>query len=321
MSTERALLEAIARDLPNDAPRRAWADWLSAQGSAWGEFVHRSLDLAHAPKTEHEKRKKELAKLARAHSKEALGTAAKFFERKEWGFERGLPKYGAAIAGQLVKVVDEVALRTPGATMHLTDLKPKHIAALAPHFTAWSGGDMNTEGFDDAATVAFCTSGLIDSFQSVRLDASLGPSGSAALAQRSASLYSLMLGKVEHLAPLFAASAPKLSRLTVMTSRATEALRGYALPLSSLQLTVEDFDDGDVDLLLAAPSAQKLDNLFLGRSSDAPTKLTSAGAVRLVRGLSLLRDFSVGGTFGLTPAAAEEIRALLEEHQQPAAAA
>lgn len=321
MSTERALLEAIAKDLPNDVPRRAWADWLTSQGNAWGEFVHRSLDLAHAPKAEHEKRKKELAKLARAHAKEALGAAAKFFERKEWGFERGLPKYGAAIAQQLVKTVDEVALRTPGATMHLTDLKPKHIAALAPHFTAWSGGDMCTEGFDDAATEAFCSSGLIDSFWSVRLDAALGASGAQALARRSASLHSLMLGKVEDLSPLFAAAAPKLSRLTVMTSRATAALRGYALKLDSLSLTAEDFDDGDVDLLLAAPAAQQLERLYLGRSTDAPTKLTSAGAVRLIRGLSRLQDFSVGGTFGLTPAAAEEILAVLEEHKQPAAAA
>ncbi len=52
MTTEHALLEAIARDPASDAPRLVYADWLSAQGDPRGEFIVLQCRLAAAPDDE-----------------------------------------------------------------------------------------------------------------------------------------------------------------------------------------------------------------------------------------------------------------------------
>ena len=306
---EEALLRAIARDFDSDAPRRAYGEWLLAAGQGFGEFVLQSLVTPLAG-TE-VKHNKALEKLRKTHAKAWLGPVLDRCMPKTAGlYHRGLPAIVAGDARDLARVVPEVLLKAPRATLSVMEMAPKHIEPLMPLLNGFSGDQLLTRDFDEEAVVRLCEAGGLLRFRHAKLLCALSGRAFAAMAKQAKALRSLALGMATDLGTLFA-SGLELDSLHVVTDRLTDALASYDLPLSTLVATVDDFDDGDVDRLLARPSAKNLWWLGLARRTDAPTGLSSAGAVRLVRGLPNLHTLNLGGVFGLSAEAAEEIRALL----------
>ncbi len=226
-------------------------------------------------------------------------------------FQRGFPISVGGDATWVVRAGHELVLRAPRAKLTVHEMRPKHIDALAPVCAALLGGDqLTTIEFDEPAFLRLAKAGILSAFSHARLLFSLGEQGVAALVEHGASLHSLALGHLADPTPLFA-SKLALGNLSMGCDRLTSALRTYSLPADMLVAHIEDFDDGDVDLLLAAPSAQQLTWLGLSRTSDDPTRLTAAGVLRLVHGLERLRTLNLGGTWGLDRDTATEISTLM----------
>jgi hypothetical protein len=303
-SEEDALLDAVTRDYDADEPRRAYAAWLLARGCGYGAFILESLEPARADG-------KRLEALRKAHARGWLGGLAKLVPRYVWAYRRGLPSHIQGSASALVHAAPDIARKAPRARLDVWAMTPRHIAPLAPLLARHPGRQLLTEDFTEPAVVRLCEAGGLADVEHAKLSCALGDRGLSALAAHAHGLHSLAMGHADDLRPLLASRLP-LSTLHAATHRLGAALADYAVPLSTLVIALDDFDDDDVDRLLARPSAQKLSWLGLSRRSDAPTGLSAAGAVRLARGLRNLRVLNLGGTWGLTREAATEIQAMLD---------
>ncbi len=92
VTTEQRLLDAVFEDEAADAPRLAWADWLTAQGNPWGEVVRTAVDLAARGK----RPSRALVDAQREHRAAGLGPLAQLFDDQEAvTFERGTVTGGA----------------------------------------------------------------------------------------------------------------------------------------------------------------------------------------------------------------------------------
>jgi uncharacterized protein (TIGR02996 family) len=99
--SEEEHLDAIARDLDDDAPRLVYADWLSGRGDARGELIALSCASATreitgaalrqilAAPAAHDAATRRIAKLLKKHRKAWMGPLADVVEGDEWAFDRG----------------------------------------------------------------------------------------------------------------------------------------------------------------------------------------------------------------------------------------
>jgi uncharacterized protein (TIGR02996 family) len=302
-ATERALLEAVASDLDDDGPRLVYADWLMSQGRGWGDFIRTSLVEPNG---------KAVEKLLRAHAKDGLGAAYSFVQRKAFGFARGFPKTLSASASALVKCVDEVALRAPGARAIISGVTAKHLDALAPA-RAFRGGDLWVHELDDRGLEKLCAGDLPAAFAVLQLRApAFGPTGVMALASCAAAATLEQLFVIDariDLAPLLAStSLTSLSSLTAGTAQLTNALRTCRRSLHTLHVRgLDDFAGEDASLLAASPSAPTLSSLSLSRLATAgPSQLTREIVLDLVASLPALSGLWLNG-FGIPGLVATEL--------------
>lgn len=307
---EVALLEAVAAELDDDEPRRAYAAWLVSRHNDWGRFILQSLEPPPSDPKARREHDRQLEELRKAHAKAGLGPVYSCVENHPSRFHRGFPIRVGGDARWIVRAGRELVLRAPRAELSVHDLLPRHIEALAPVSAELNGDQLTTIEFDEPAFLRLAEAGILSRFRQARLLFSFGAPGVAALVRQGASLRNLALGHVADPTRLFESQLP-LDYLSLASDRLSSALARYALTASTLVASLEDFDDDDVDRLLAAPSAQHLDWLGLSRSSDAPPRLTGRGALRLAQGLGRLRVLNLGGTWGLDRETAAEIAAVL----------
>jgi uncharacterized protein (TIGR02996 family) len=216
---ERTLLEAIAANLADDGPRLAYADWLIAQGRAWGELIKLSITLSTLPDKEQAKASKRMASLLKSEWKDGLGPANAFMERSLGLFRRGFPTHGKALATPFFKSAEEVALRTPGATFHLTDVKGKNLPALTALPLSWSDGILGLTKPSDRDLAVLAASSTLKAFGELRVESGgVGPAGLEAIADCAAAgaIRSLRIDDWNDLAPSLA--SPHLGGLWSLTA-------------------------------------------------------------------------------------------------------
>jgi hypothetical protein len=303
----RRATRAAKRRSTTSRSRAHSASWTSGQG--FGEFVLQSLvtpSVDAAPK-----HWKTLEKLRRAHAKVWLGPVlSRCAPDTARLYRRGLPAHIAGDARDLVRVVPDALLKAPRATLSVMEMAPNQMNTLLPLLTGLPGDQLLTRDFDEDAVVALGNAGGLARFTHAKLLCPLSRRAFEMMAQHARNLDSLAIGMATDLGTLLS-SGLALRKLHFVTDRLTDALASYDLPLDTLVAAIDDFDDADIDRLLARPSSKHLWWLGLSRRNDAPTGLTSAGAVRLVRGLPSLRTLNLGGTFALSADAAAEIEGLL----------
>ncbi|MGN6104715.1 MAG: hypothetical protein ACTHU0_06410 [Kofleriaceae bacterium] len=315
---ERERLAAVAADVDSDGPRLEYAEWLLAQGRGWGELVRISVAAGDAPD---EVARKAMSKVLRAHAKDGLGAAYPFVKRDPTFFARGFPRLLTASAVALAKCAEEVGLRAPGATLHLSAVKDKHIDALAPAVRGFRGGELYVDGLKDRGVQRLCDSGMLAGFGELKLfGCNFGEAGVAALAGCATAdrIRDLAIDLRLELAPIFGSTAlTELTQITAHSARIGEALRVCRRSFYRLQISgLDDFDDEDAQLLARSPSAASVSSLSLARSPrvEAPTALTRAGVLALIEALPRISGLWLYG-FTLPRELASELTAVLDQRR------
>ena len=194
---EEDLLRAIAAHFDDDAPRRAYGEWLLAQGQGFGELVLQALEV---PTPEDEPRHfKALEKLRRAHAKAWLGPAlARCGPASARLYPRGLPSILAGDARDLARAVPEALLKFPRATLSVMELAPKQVKGLLPLLTALPGDQLLTRDFDEDAVLALCEAGGLARFRHAKLLCPLSGRAFEAMTRHAPGLQSLALSTAWH---------------------------------------------------------------------------------------------------------------------------
>ena len=315
---EKALLTTIGANLTDDAPRLAYADWLIAQGRAWGELIKLSITLPTLPDKEQAKAGKRMASLLRSEWKDGLGPATAFVTKSPAMFRRGFPAYASALATPFFKCAEEAALRTPGATFHLTDVKSKQLPALAQLQLTWADGTLALTKPTDRDLAVLAQSPVLRAFGELRVESGgVGPAGLEALAGSGAAgaIRSLRIDDWNDLSPIFATPhLGGLTSLTAYTKSLKAGLRGNVRRLGLLQIGgLDDLDDEDAGLLAATAWRETLNGLSLTRGVKAtgtPSRLSTKALVEMVAGLPKLTSLWMY-EFGLAPETVKELEALL----------
>jgi uncharacterized protein (TIGR02996 family) len=236
------LLAAVIAAPEDDAPRLAYAAWLTAQGNPRGEYIEAQVRLARL--RPNPQRRKELAErvseLDASMKKELAAEAKKLAQR--WEIRRGFIEELRADAGKLLQDWQPLFAAHPIRGLRLSDVEAEHVRALI-----------------DA--------GIVGRLVTIALHGDLGERGVSILAEspdlaaiRNLNLAGCSLGD-EGLAVLLA--SPHLA-------------------CTQLTLRDNDLGDEGVQALAASPALARCRALFLGRNQLGDEAVaTLAGSAHL----------------------------------------
>ncbi len=306
---EQGLLEQIAAKPQDDGLRLVYADFLTEQGSRWGEVIIAQVAVPPDDADDYGDKLEVSMKLEKKHAKAWLEPIRPFLTR--WSFERGLLSVVATEPDKFLQAADAIALRAPRATLELSGVKPKHVVALAAApLGRFAEVSLSEQRLDDTQLATLMASPAIAGVERWLLDFNqLGDDGVAALASSAhvASVQSLSLrtniskgGTVPRPALitttglhalLTSKKLPGLRRLTVEgTAVNASSVRESTLELEALDLHLDSgFDE---ELLSALADAASLKNLKELRVM-AQGPVTATDLDRLVNARPLLRSLQV----------------------------
>ncbi len=299
---EGDLLAMIAKTPTDDAPRLVYADWLLDQGNGFGEFIQVSCKLAPLD-YDHPSYKDVSAKAEKLEKKFAKGwlESIRPFIRS-WGFERGMISRLTCDAALFTQAADAIALRSPRATIELTGLKKKDVAALAKTpLGAFDTVILDSQRIEDDGMKLIAASSAIAGATSWALGYnSFGDAGLAALAS-SPHFASARRLTFRSFAPQFTArglrellastNLPNVNDLELSTTSVEGAFDNCRLKLDALAITTTRFTPDDAKAIVKSKVLQSLKVLSISRSGERAIDMAACVGI-LCDGLPKLHSLS-----------------------------
>lgn len=325
---ETSLLQQIAANPTDDAPRLVYADFLTEKGIGWGEVIPLLLKPEPAYGTpEYRPHVDQIEKLTKKHLKAWLEPIRPFITGWSTNEGRGLLSSVTTQPGKFIEAADAIALRAPRAWLDLGGLKVKEVPALAATpLGRFQQVHLSQQRLDDAQVAVLAASPSLLGVEKWNLsDNPIGDAGLEALAASpnfarcvelsvACTVTTPLAGQAGLRAMLTSPHWPALRQLQVSVVEVGSVLGETTLALEYLAVdTTGTLNDDTLRSVASAKSLQGLTALRLAWSSRVLTQKLAAGhpfsdaaLVALVEALPKLKSLSIEN--GVTP---EAVKVLL----------